>query len=130
MDFDQSSTITDNSTTHQSFSTTTKTNSTTSPWSVKGITFETRASVKRASKISNMKMGAWINQILHREATVVLKSKEALPPNQEVVPADNRYDSLEKKFDSLQSLVEKALLSKNEGKSKKGKKSKKAKKKK
>ena len=74
-------------------------------------------------------MGQWINQVLHREATVVLKSKEALPPNQEVVPADNRYDSLEKKFDYLQSLVEKALLSKNNGKSKKGKKSKKGRKK-
>ena len=83
-----------------------------------------------AAKSQGMKMGQWINHVLHREATVVLKSKEALPPKQEVVPADHRYDSLEKKFDSLQSLVEKALLSKIEGKGKKGKKSKKSKKKK
>jgi hypothetical protein len=113
MDLDQSSANSNMGSAFCVGSTTSSTTKSTAPghgWTVKGITFETRASVKKAAKYDGLKLGQWVNQVLQREAVAVLTKAKALPVPQEVVHNEKHYQDLENKIDALQILVEKALL--------------------
>ena len=50
-----------------------------SAWQVKGIEPETRAAVKEAARRAGMSIGAWTNEVLHREAVAELTGDRHLP---------------------------------------------------
>lgn len=56
------------------------TSTTTIPaWQVKGVTFETRAVVKKAARMSGMTMGELVNDRLHAAAVSTISGKANLP---------------------------------------------------
>lgn len=50
------------------------------PWSVKGVSPETREAVKRAARKSGKTMGEWIDEALRLAATDALKQEPQHPP--------------------------------------------------
>lgn len=40
-------------------------------WTIKGIQHETKAAAKKAAKLKQLRMGQWVNDVLHREALAV-----------------------------------------------------------
>ena len=48
-------------------------------WQVKGIEPETRAAVREAARRAGMSIGAWTNEVLHREAVAELIGDRNLP---------------------------------------------------
>ena len=48
-------------------------------WQVKGIEPETRAAVREAARRASMSIGAWTNEVLHREAVAELTGDRNLP---------------------------------------------------
>ena len=48
-------------------------------WQVKGIEPETRAAVREAARRAGVSIGAWTNEVLHREAVAELTGDRNLP---------------------------------------------------
>lgn len=48
-------------------------------WQIKGIEPETRAAVREAARRAGVSIGAWTNEVLHREAVAVLTGDRNLP---------------------------------------------------
>ena len=48
-------------------------------WQVKGIEPETRAAVREAARRAGLSIGAWTNEVLHREAVAELTGDRNLP---------------------------------------------------
>jgi hypothetical protein len=83
-------------------------------WSIKGITFETKAHVKRAAKLVQKPIGIWVNDVLHRAAIETIKSASAPPAEIYQKPSQD----LEHKVDKLADLVQALLEDRQGGKQK------------
>jgi len=72
-----------------------------SAWQVKGIEPETRAAVREAARRAGMPIGAWTNQVLHREAVAELTGDRNLPApaiEDQLAELARRVDRLSKPF--------------------------------
>ena len=66
-------------------------------WQVKGIDPETRAAVREAARRAGVSIGAWTNEVLHREAVAQLTGDRNLP-----APAiENQLAELARRVDRL-----------------------------
>lgn len=71
-----------------------KKHTTEQPWSLRGITKETRTYIEKAAKKERKKIGEWANEKLFKAAQETLSSKSNLPVKQEDL--FDKFDSIEK----------------------------------
>lgn len=71
------------------------------PWQVKGVTPETRESVRRAARKAGLPIGEWVNQVLHRAAVEALTGQEQLPAKRledQLAEISGKLDDLQRPF--------------------------------
>ncbi|MDE0385816.1 MAG: hypothetical protein OXI22_18180 [Defluviicoccus sp.] len=70
-------------------------------WQIKGIKPETRAAVREAARRAGVSIGAWTNEVLHREAVAALTGDRNLPVpviEDQLAELTRRVDRLSRPF--------------------------------
>jgi len=79
------------------------------PWSVRGISHETRNFITKAAKKQKKKKGEWMNEVLLKAAQEVITSKAKLPtlPHEDVLKELNAFKKEQTELNSkIDAIIE------------------------